>query len=59
MTFFDRLSPAERVEFEREANDYIAAAIVLGIVLEVDDLKKLADLRFQKQLTEAIEHEQH
>lgn len=50
MTLFDRLSPAERIEFEREANTYIAAAAKLGIVLELDDLKALAQARFNKML---------
>jgi hypothetical protein len=50
MTFFDRLSPAERIEFEREANSYIAAATKLGVVLELDDLRALVQAKFNKML---------
>jgi len=50
MTFFDRLNTEERAEFEREANSYIDAAAKLGVILEMDDLKALAQAQFNKML---------
>lgn len=57
--FFDSLDANQRAEFHVEACSLVSAAKGMGIHLELSDLKALAQARFEKKLSEAINHEQH
>lgn len=55
---FSTLTPNQRAEFYVEACGVVSAAKSMGIDLELSDLRALAQARFEKQLSEAIENEQ-
>lgn len=59
MTFCQSLTPEQADLFNAECVALVSAARGMGLHLCLQDLRDLADLRFQKQLKEAISNGQH
>lgn len=58
MTFCQSLTPEQADQFNAECVALVSAARGMGLHLCLQDLRDLADLRFQKQLSEAIDNDQ-
>ena len=54
---FSTLTPNQRAEFHVEACGLVSAARGMGLHLCMQDLRELANQRFEKQLQEAIQNE--
>ena len=55
---FTTLTPEQANRFNAEAVALVSAARGMGLHLCMQDLRDLANQRFQKQLSEAIKNEQ-
>lgn len=55
---FATLTPEQANRFNAECVALVSAARGMGLHLCMQDLRDLANLRFQKQLSEAIQNEQ-